>query len=286
MKLTKYTQFNIRWSRAAILVSTLVLSILNAAVVNAQTRKFVDPGNEYAKLVGIVTQLDGTGGISNGFVIGPGGCHLITTVHSVYGINKDSRGNAILVDDVSVGRKVRFQVDWDSKVQKFKRAVEAQVVEFGNFVPDTRRGRTQDIAVLKLDACLGTQYGIIAFDHEAIKKRFPSGELLTIGFGAINGEVGIVEEECTAFPGTPITGLMLTNCYTEPVSSGMMYLEKSRIDGKRRLVGVHQGRETLADGTNVPVAVYARAFNPILDRALGKDSPFSIHSGADNRATK
>lgn len=280
------TRPNIRWSQAVILALMLIFSMLEVAAANAQTRKFIDAKSEYGRIVGIISQLDGTGLVSNGFVVGKSGCHVVSTFHSVYGINIDSEGNTVLADDLSVGRKVRFLVDWDSKGRRFKHDINASVVEIGNYVRDTRRGRTQDIAVLKLDICLGSQYGTLAFDHEASRKRFPIGDLLTIGFGTINGEVGIIVEECAALQGTPITGLMITNCYTEPGSSGMMYLEKNSDDGKFRLVGVHQGRETLADGTNVPVAVYARAFNPILDRALGENSPFSIDSVARDRATK
>lgn len=280
----KQTQHNICWSQVGILSTVLIFSMLSPDKVNAQTRKFIDPKSENGKLVGIVTQLDGTGGIGNGFVIGAGGCHVLANVHTTYGIGKDNRGNAILVDDLSVGRKVRFQTDFDSKTKKFKREIKASVIETGNFVPDTRRGRTQDVAVLKLDTCLGPEYGALAFDHEASTKRFPESDLVTVGFGAINGEVGIIMEECSALQSTPTTGLIITNCFSEPISSGMMYLERRKADGKLRLVGIHQGRETLADGTNVPVAVYARAFNPIVERALGENSPIAIGPVAGDRA--
>jgi hypothetical protein len=216
-------------------------------------------------------------------VIGAGGCHVLTNVHTTYGIGKDNRGNAILVDDLSVGRKVRFQVDFDSKTKKFKREIKASVIEIGDFDSDTRRGRTQDVAVLKLDTCLGPEYGTLAFDHEAAKKRFPESDIVTVGFGSINGEIGIVMEECSALQSTPITGLMFTNCFSEPVSSGMMYLERRKADGKLRLVGIHQGRETFEDGTNAPVAVYARAFNPIVSEALAENSPITIGPVAGDR---
>jgi hypothetical protein len=258
--------------------------MLNLGKAEAQTRKFIDPKSENGKLVGIVTQLDGSGGIGNGFVIGAGGCHVLANVHVTHGIGKDKQGNVILVDNLSVGRKVRFQVDFDSKAKRFKREIKASVIEIGDFDADTRRGRTQDVAVLKLDTCLGPEYGTLAFDHEASKKRFPESDIVTIGFGAINGEIGIIMEECSALQSTPITGLMFTNCFSEPGSSGMMYLERRKADGKLRLVGIHQGRETFEGGINAPVAVYARAFNPIVSAALGENSPIAIGPVAGDRA--
>lgn len=283
-KMKKQTQHNICWSQVGFLSTVLIFSMLNLGKAEAQNRKFIDPKSENGKLVGIVTQLDGSGGIGNGFVIGAGGCNVLANVHTTYGIGKDSQGNAVLVNDMSVGRKVRFQTDFDSKTKKFKREIKASVIEIGNFVADTRRGRTQDVAVLKLDTCLGPEYGTLAFDHEASSKRFPEADLVTVGFGAINGEVGIIMEECSALQSTPTTGLIITNCFSEPISSGMMYLERRKADGKLRLVGIHQGRETLADGTNVPVAVYARAFNPIVERALGENSPIAIGPIVGDRA--
>ncbi len=279
----KQTQHNICWSQVGILATVLIFSMLNVAKGGEQTRKFADPKSELGKLAGIVTQLDGKGGIGNGFVVGAGGCHVVTNVHIAFGKSKDADGNVVLMDEVSAGHKLRFQLDFDAKTKKFKRDMGATVVEFGNFESGTRRGRTQDIVVLKLDSCLGQEYGKLAFDSDAASKRFPEGDLLTIGFGAIDGEVGIVSEECKAIQNTPITGLMFSNCFSEPVSSGMMYLEKNKLDGKYRLVGVHQGRETLADGTNVPVAVYARAFNPIIASALGENSPVAIGPVAGDR---
>ena len=284
--MTDKVQNHIHWPRFMFPAVALVLWTLGVEGVDAQTRKFIDPGSEYGRLVGIVTQLDGSGGVGNGFVIGADGCHVLTNVHTTYGIGKDVRGNAILVDDLSMGRTVRFHVDFDANTKSFRRILNATVIHTGNFTADTRRGRTQDIAILVLDKCLGPVYGTLMFDHEAVRKRFPESDLVTIGFGAIGGEAGIVMEKCSALQSTPTTGLFISNCYTEPGSSGMMYLEKRKADGKLRLVGVHQGREHLTDGTsvvNVPVAVYARAFNPIIDQALGEKSPLrnsaSNHTG-------
>ena len=282
-KLKKQTQHNIHWSQVGILATVLIFSILNFSSVHAQSREFIDPKSEYGKLAGIVSQLDGTGAIGNAFVIGAGGCHIVTNVHVAFGKSRDADGTTVLMDNVSVGHTLKFQFDFDTKTKRIKREMKASVVEFGNYDPQTRRGRTQDVVVLKLADCLGPQYGNLLFDQDASKKRFPEGELLTISFSKLNGEFGLVSERCKSASHTPITGLFITNCHSADGMSGMLYLEKSIADGKFRVVGIHQGRETMADGQDVPVAVYARAFNPIIDSALGEGSPIAIGPIATDR---
>ena len=281
--MNKQTQHNICWSQVGILATVLIFSMLSFSKAIAQSRKFIDPKSEFGKLTGVVTQLDGSGAIGNGFVIGAGGCHVVTNVHVAFGKSRDSEGTTILMDNVSVGHVLRFQFDFDSKTKRFKRESKASVVEFGNYDTHTRRGRTQDVVVLKLENCLGPEYGNLQFDPEAASKRFPEGELLSVSYSSLNGEYGIVSENCSAAQSTPITGLIITNCHAVEGMSGAMYLEKNKSDGKYRLVGIHQGRDIMADGRNVAVAVYARTFNKIIDSALGAASPIAIGPVATDR---
>ncbi len=283
----KQTQHNICWSQVGILATVLIFSMLNVAKGGEQTRKFADPKNPYSKLVGAVTQLNGKGLLGNGFIIGAGGCHVVTNVHIAFGASKDSKGAITLVDDVSVGHQTQFHFDFDQKSGKFKRQMKATVVEFGNYDGSTRRGSTKDVAVLKLESCLGPDYGIIEFDNEAHTKRFPEGKLTTFSYGVLNGKEGIIEEQCDPMLSTPITGLMLSNCVSEEGMSGSMLLEKSKTDAKYRLVGIFQGRDSIVGADEKPqgvsVAVYARAFNPIIASALGENSPVAIGPVAGDR---
>jgi hypothetical protein len=141
---------------------------------------------------------------------------------------------------------------------------------------------------LKLDSCLGPDFGTIEFDQEAHSKRFPDGKLMTVSYGVLDGKEGIIEEQCDSIQSTPITGLMLSTCFNEAGMSGAMILEKSKSDGKFRLAGIMQGHDMVvgSDGSpvTVPVAVYARAFNPIIAAALGENSPLAIGPIAGDRA--
>lgn len=279
----KQTQHNICWSQVGILATVLIFSMLSFSKAGAQSRKFIDPKSEFGKLTGVVSQLDGSGFVGNGFVVGGGGCHVVTNVHIAFGKSRDADGRTVLMDSVSVGHVLKFQFDFDPKAKRFKRESKASVVEFGNYDTQTRRGRTQDVVVLKLENCLGPEYGNLQFDPDAASKRFPEGELLSISYSNLNGEYGIVSESCTAAQSTPITGLMITNCHLVEGMSGAMYLEKSKLDGQYRLVGIQQGRDIMADGQNVAVGVYARTFNKIIDSALGAASPIAIGPVASDR---
>ena len=263
------SRHSVCWARVSFRVLVLMASMLNCGVAEAQTRKFIDPRSEYGKLVGVVTQLDGTGGMGNGFVFGPNGCYVISNVHVAFGASRNPDGTTVLMD-VSTGHVLRFIYDFDSKGKAFKQEQKATVLDYGNYDPSTPRGRTQDVAVLKLERCLGPAYDLLKIDENAESKRFPEGQLLSVSYSKLNGEFGVVAENCSAAQSTPITGLIITSCFSEAGMSGSMILEASGLRGEYRLVGIHQGQETMADGRHVPVAVYARTFKKIIDSALSR----------------
>jgi hypothetical protein len=281
----KQTQHNICWAQVGILATVLIFSMLGRSeATEKRQRSFIDSKSSLGKLVGQVTQTNGKGIAGNGFVIGASGCYVLTNVHVAFGEAKDSTsGQITLLDNASAGHELLFQFDFDSKNQKFKRKVKATVVEFGNYTPETNRGRIQDVALLKLSDCLGPEYGGLEFDHSSLTKRVPDGELMTVGFGSLNGTSGIIAEQgCESFSETPISGLIFTNCRTTSGMSGMMVLGKSKLDGKFKLVAIHDGVEALSDGTVVSTAIFAKALNRFLGPALG-DAPIDIGPVAADR---
>lgn len=272
-------------STAAIFAILSIFSIAEVAFAKS-TRKFLDSSHPLAKAIVLVDQIDGVGVMGNGVLVGDGGCYAMTNFHLAFGKSKDGKTGAItLVDKIEVGHQVKLDVAFDSRRGKFTKSVKAKVVEFGNYVQDTRRGKTQDYAVLKLDECLGPGYGISKFETDADKKRIPSGKISTVALAQLDGKFGIVmEESCPAFQElqgkpvaqAPVTGMLVTNCYLEEGTSGSMLLATDE-SGNSRLVGLNQGGDFTSDGKEFSVAVYARSFNKVLASVLG-EGPFTSSS--------
>lgn len=281
---------NLSKSTAAIFAILSIFSIAEVALAKS-TRKFLDSSHPLAKAVVAITQNEKAEMIGNGVVVGDGGCYVMTNFHVVFGKSKDPRtGEATFVENVRVGHKVLINADFDSKTSKFQKNTKATVVEFGNFEQGTRRGKTEDYALLKLDTCLGPGYGISNFELDAESKRMPSGKLGTVAFTMLNGKPGIVmEEECPVFENlvgqpvvqAPVTGTIATKCVLEPGMSGSMLLATDEA-GTTRLVAINQGADQASDGTWVSISVYARKFNKVLASVLG-EGPFASSNIAGDR---
>ncbi len=269
LKVIAATIGEIKRARSLLLLVSVFTGIISPDRASAQLRKPVDPQGAFAKLTGQITQvipLDE--GYGNGFVIGPNGCHVLTNFHVAFGTSADPKmGKTIMVDKVDVGHTVNFAFDLDSKSGRFNRTIKAKVVEFGNYEIGTSRGFLGDIALLRLDTCLGQEHGQLEIDRPAADKRLPTGNLMTVSSSRSQSgknEV-LVEEGCRSRTATSVTGLMVSNCESVPGMSGSMILEEG-VDNKWRLVGVTTGGGAYVNGKQVSKAIYASAINKFLDR--------------------
>ena len=269
--LTKASTMN----HAALKTINVALSVLVAmpAAADISPRRPVDPKGSFAKLTGQITQTGPSdGGFGNGFIVGADGCHVLTNFHVAFGKSVDPKtGEVEMVDNTEVGHTVNFAFDLDASTGKFKTTLKAKVVEFGNYESGTSQGFLGDMALLRLERCLGKDYGQLEIDRPPVEKRVASGKLMTVSssrnkFG--KNEV-LVEEGCRASTATSVTGMMLSNCESVPGMSGSMILEEGT-DKKWRLAGITTDRSKFADGTKVSQAIYAKVINKFLDGALGE----------------
>ena len=197
--------------------SKLVLGAINCAmmvlastpsIAEVSARKPIDPKGQFAKLAGQITQLPGekTTMWGNAFVVGAEGCHILTNFHVVFGKQMDDSGAVELIDNVDVGHAVNFSFDLDAKSGKFKRTMKAKVVEFGNFEEGTSRGLLGDIALLRLENCLGKEYGQLEIDRPENGKLLPTGRLMTINVmkDASGKNVMMSQDTCQSLAATVV----------------------------------------------------------------------------------
>ena len=237
-------------------------------------RKPVDPTGAFAKLTGQITQSGPSdGAFANGFIIGAEGCHILTNFHVAFGKAKDPKtGEIEMVDRVEVGHLVNFAFDLDSRTGKFKRTMKAKVVDFGNYEAGTSRGFLGDLALLRLESCLGREYGYLEVDRPAEGKFLPMGKLKTVSSSRNSrGENEVlVEEGCLADNATTVVGMMLASCEIVGGMSGSMILEEGA-DKRWRLVGVATSAGAIENGKQVTKAIYVNAINKFLNAALGSE---------------
>ncbi len=250
----------------------LVVLIVLPAAASVSARKPVDPKGQFAKLSGQISQAGSPSVYGNGFIVGAEGCHVLTNFHVAFGKSADPKtGEIEMVDNVDVGHTVNFAFDLDAKSGKFKRTLKAKVVEFGNYEFGTSRGFLGDIALLRLETCLGKEYGQLEIDRPPEGKTLPVGKLTTVSSSLSSegkNEI-LIEEGCRADTGTTVTGMMLSYCESVPGMSGSMILEEGQ-DKKLRLAGVATGGGARVNGKQIAKAIYATVINKFLDSALGE----------------
>ena len=243
-----------------------ITATLLSVVAVAQSRQPVDPMSPFAKLTGQLSQTPGSSAFGNAFIVGQDGCHILTNFHVAFGKSKDPKtGEIKFVDNIDVGHTVYFAFDLDARTGKFQRTMKAKVVEYGDYEAGTAPGMLGDIALLRLETCLGPKYAGIEIDRPAPGKRVPTGELMTISSSrdASGKNEVLVEEGCHALPFTAVTGIILASCESVPGMSGAMILELGE-DQKWRLAGMNIGRST-GGGKQPSKVLYASAINKFLD---------------------
>lgn len=267
----------------------IAMVVVVPAIAQESVRKPVDaksPYASYAKIVGEISQIakDSTS-VGNAFFVGNDGCNIATNFHVAFGKSKDSNGKVVMVDNVEVGHVVNFSMDFDSKTGKFKRQVRAKVVEFGNYQAGTTRGFLGDVAILRLENCVGKEYAGPELDHPEPGKHLPSGKLITVSTTRIseNKNEILVQDGCYAEKATPVTGMLPANCEAVDGMSGSMVLEEGA-DGKLRLVGLSTKQSAYKDGREVLLAIYSKVLTPFIEGVVGGEAAPALAVSGQDRA--
>lgn len=268
------------------LKSTVFVAVVASSSVQAEEgRQIIDPATlPISKAIVQITQLNGVadGGAANGFIIGKAGCHVLTNFHVAFATDKKkANGEMILVPDLEVGHTVNVGIDLDAKTGVFSRNLKARVVDFGNYEQGTTEGLRGDIAVLKLDECLGEKYGKLKIQKSTQGHRPPTGILSTLSISKISETKSalFIEKECAAADRTPIAGIFVSTCTTIGGMSGSPIIRTEK-GGRYTVVGITTGA-FLTETGEISRALNYSIIAPFVEGVLG-DEP--IVSAAPNAA--
>ena len=248
----------------ACLVVLHVLSLLTgAALAQPLDLHF----QSIAKSLGMVTR-EGVRGSGNAVIIDR--CFIMTNFHVVFGRSKDPVTGIIEIDDnPAVGSRVSFAYDRDPDTNALRRRTQGTVVWFGDYARGVGRGMVGDIAILKLDACVESDFVNVVLDTPTDGQRVPAGSLVMLSLqrGPDGGATIRYMPTCLSWPATIVTGVFVANCESIPGISGSMLLSSERADGKWRMAGMVTDGRLFADGSKATYAIYAKALNKAIDCA-------------------
>ncbi len=275
---------------AASAVGLLVATGAAANVFGKDGRVFRDPTLPIFRSVGLLT--DQRRQVGTGFLVGE--CHVMTAYHSAF---LPERGAPLDRHDAaapSPAHTLVFHVGADrSRPGRFATRARAQVVDFGNYHPGTPRGMRGDWAILRLEECVGRQYGWLRILPPTDGPYPPAGPLMTVSFPlSARTRAGIaVEAPCRARDREATFGLVAVDCAFEAGMSGGPVLER-QANGEWWVVGMIQLRHTPVVG---PLPAYSRrhrnqmlhaaAFRPAEQRITGHAGSHELSTGAGPAAT-
>jgi len=220
----------------------------------------------------------GTGASGTAFLVGK--CHIATAYHVAFMKERDSATGRVATSRGRLGHAVEFLVGLDPKAPgRFAAKARATVVAFGDYGEADFHGMPGDWAILRLDDCLGKQYGFLKYARPGSESAMPHRELMTVAFARSRlSQVGItVEKGCKARDHGPVSGLVGVDCAFESGMSGGPVLERQR-DGRWLVVGLIQQSTGRADAVLPSYSmehrnqmVYVTAFWRALDKVLGSE---------------
>ena len=252
--------------------------LAQANVFVKDRREQRDPSLPVFRSVGVLHHAD-TGAGGTAFLVSS--CHIATAYHVAFITRRDPRTGAVEIGPPRIGQSADFLIGADPAVpHRFKAKTRASVVAFGSFSASDFQGMAGDWAILRLDRCLGKQYGYLKHLRPDRSSPMPAGELMTVGFPRSRAALpGItVERGCKARDHGPVAGLVGVDCAFESGMSGGPVLER-QADGRWLVVGIVQQSMAPVDGvlpqysmTHRNQMVGVTAFRKALDDALRADS--------------
>jgi len=261
-------------SAIACIAFWFIAHLAAANVFVEDRREQLDSSLPIFRSVGMLVQPEEGGG-GTAFLVSS--CHIVTAYHVAIPQRRSTVDGNVGTVRAKVGKFAEFVIGPDpASPGTFATHSRATVVAFGKFSADSFDGMAGDWAILRLDECLGKQFGFLRIARPERDSPMPRGELMTVGFPRSRAkEPGItVETGCRARDHGPVAGLVGVDCAFEAGMSGGPVLEKQS-SGSWLVVGLIQqatgGTDRLLPSYSMAYRnqmVGVTAFRKALDRVL------------------
>lgn len=254
------------------IIAVGLLFVSQSAFSVESARKQISPADHpFSKMVVEVVSVSTV--VGNGIVVGEDGCNVLTNFHVAFGKSVDRNGDILLVDRLETGHVVDVGVDLNPRTGTFNRTIRARVVEFANFRPKDLRSRKHDLAMLRLDTCLGREYGLARFEVPEDGVRVPQSQLQTLSLSKTDAKRSALffQEKCVSESRSAVAGLFFSNCETKPGMSGSPIL-RADSDGGFTVVGINTGSLPTVEGTEIPFAIFSSVIAPFVQSVIGSST--------------
>jgi hypothetical protein len=211
----------------------LIAGNVSANIFGSDKRVQTNPSESAVpevRAVGVVMAAGGVG-YGTGWIVRDAkrtGCFVATNYHVAFMRDKGPDGEVRTVR-AKVGHQVTFMIGPNmQKAGDFVDVITAKAVDFGLWSKHDWAGLSSDWAILKLDKCLGSKYGDIAYARPTESDPLPHGPLVIASFPGSRSELpGIaVEQGCQARDHGPVFGLIGVDCAFEGGASGAPVLAR------------------------------------------------------------
>ena len=124
--------------------------------------------------------------------------------------------------------------------------------------------------MLKLDDCLGKEYGLARFEIPDQNVKVPETGLATLSLTKDQSArtALYLEEKCASAEDTKIAGVFFHSCENLPSMSGSPIFRKDA-DGGFTVVGIMTGNMPFANGKMLAYAIYSSIMTPFVQGILG-----------------
>jgi len=257
---------------AKFFIATLIMFNAASALSAERMRTQIAPSaHPLAKIIARVSPVGSTTIAGNGFVVGGNGCHVLTNFHVAFAKGLDAAGDIEWVTPIAPGHPVEIKVDLNADGTHM-RTLEGRVVEYLNYDTDDMFGRSNDLAMIKLDDCLGKEYGIARFELPERTVHVPDTEISTLSLSSISPEKSAlyIEKDCVAGSRSPIAGLFVHGCKSIPGMSGSPIF-RNDTDGGFTIVGVTTGQIKPEGRPGLNYAIFSSIVTPFVRRVVGRN---------------
>jgi hypothetical protein len=267
MKSITVLKFSVKLLTAAVLTTPF------SAYSGESARKVIAPtAHPLAKIIVQVSQVGSTTAAANGFVVGGDGCHVLTNFHVAFGKGKTASGDVEWVKPFATGHPLDIKLNLKAD-GTFNKQLKGRVIEYGAYDHDDLFGRSNDLAMVKLDECLGKEYGIARFEMPDRTVRVPQTAINTLSLSQVDASRSqmYLEERCVAAAKTPINGLFFQSCEAIAGMSGSPIF-RNDADGGYTIVGMSSGIVKMPGEQKINYAIYSSLLTPFVESVLGNST--------------